>query len=66
MTLMPLTAACKYVPPRKTNEAAILWQLLPRQTLVYNENNRRDSVQADAAGMWRLPGNVNGNVCKLR
>ncbi len=63
MTLIPMTPGCIEAPRRKNNETAILWKLRPRQTVSYVEAKQRLSAEADAAGMWRLPANVEGKVC---
>jgi len=63
MTLIPLTQPCTIVPPRNNNEAAIMWNVHPHQSISYLDKKRKEAAEADAAGMWRLPGNVEGKVC---
>ncbi|MGA8025970.1 MAG: hypothetical protein WB992_02415 [Bryobacteraceae bacterium] len=66
MTLIPMTQSCAMAPDRMNNEVAILWKLRPHQALSYVEKKMKESAEADAAGMWRLPGNVEGKVCVVR
>ncbi len=63
MTLTPMTQPCTVAPHRPTNEVVILWKLRPHQSLSFTENKKQVPAEADAAGMWRLPGNVEGKVC---
>ncbi len=63
MTLIPVTQPCTMVPHRNNNEAAIVWKLRPHQSISYSEDKKKEAAEADAAGMWRLPGDVEGKVC---
>jgi len=64
MTLTPMSGRCTEVPRRKNNnDSVVLWRLQPRQKVIYFSQQRKEPVEADAAGMWRLPQNVEGRVC---
>lgn len=64
LTLTPMTDPCIDVAHRANHsDAVILWQLQPHQRLFYLSDKRKESVEADAAGMWRFPENVDGHVC---
>ncbi len=63
MTLMPITKPCIDVPHMKEKQAMIIWQLVPHQNVFYMNEQKRVSSQADGAGMWLLPGYIEGKVC---
>ena len=63
MTLIPMVQPCTEVPHVKGREAAIMWRLPPHQTITYIYRNKQVSSQADAAGLWLLPGYSEGKVC---
>ena len=64
MTLIPMTQPCVQVPRRKNDEVAILWKLRPHQAVSYIEDKQQRSIDADATGMWRIPANVEGKLCR--
>lgn len=64
LTLIPMSATCVAVPHRKTNaDVVILWKLQPHQRLFYYSAEKKEPLESDAAGMSRLPENVEGDVC---
>lgn len=63
LTLVPITATCIFAPHRPSNEVTILWNVQPHQSLSFLESKKIVLAEADPAGMWRLPANVEGNVC---
>ncbi|MBV9885866.1 MAG: hypothetical protein JO119_04895 [Acidobacteria bacterium] len=66
LLLVPFTGRCVEAPQRRPGESVILWGLRPHQTGSYVDAKQHESFQADAAGMWRLPGNVSGKICVAR
>ncbi|MBV9300498.1 MAG: hypothetical protein JOY62_07420 [Acidobacteriaceae bacterium] len=65
MTLIPVTTQCIDVPQVKGREAAILSGLNPHEAVSYLNGKKRVSSEADAAGLWVLPGYIEGKVCRL-
>jgi hypothetical protein len=63
MTLIPMAQPCTEVPHVQGREAAIIWRLPPHQTISYIFREKQVSSQADAAGLWLLPGYIEGKVC---
>ena len=63
LTLFPMTETCVQIPHRKIDETVVIWRLQPGQTVHYTLNNIPASVQADAAGMWKVPNNAESKVC---
>ncbi|MFL6352824.1 MAG: hypothetical protein ACJ74Z_13375 [Bryobacteraceae bacterium] len=63
MTLMPMTQPCTEVPHVQGREAAIIWRLPPHQSISYVFREKQASSEADAAGLWLLPGHIEGKVC---
>jgi hypothetical protein len=63
MTLIPMAQPCMEMPHVKGREAAIIWRLQPHQTISYLFRDKQVSSQADAAGLWPLPGYIEGKVC---
>ena len=68
MTLMPMAGHCVDVPHRKDhNDSVILWKLQPHQKVFYlsgeKSGENKVAAEADAAGLWRMPENVQGEVC---
>jgi hypothetical protein len=64
LTLMPMAGRCAEVPHRKSNkDVIILWKLRSQQKMFYLTGEKKESVDADSAGMWRLSENVEGRVC---
>ena len=63
MPLIPMAEPCTSVSVVKGRQAAIIWQLQPLQKVFYTNEKKRVSNQADAAGLWLLPGYVQGQVC---
>jgi hypothetical protein len=63
MTLIPATEPCTPLPRRKLNETAVLWKFHPNENLYYLSDKTQESAQADAAGLWRSPNNIEGNIC---
>jgi hypothetical protein len=63
LTLVPMTEPCIEVPHMKGREAEILWRLQPHQVISYMNEKRMVTGQADSAGLWLLPGYVEGKVC---
>lgn len=66
LTLIPVIGGCATVPHFNPSETAIVWQLRPREKLVYIENREKVEVQADPAGLLRLDRNVEGKICRSR
>jgi hypothetical protein len=66
LTLIPAIGACEEVPRLNVNETAILWQLRPRETLIYREKKQRAEAQADPAGMLRVGRYFEGKICRSR
>ncbi len=66
LTLIPATATCIDVPRLNVNEAAILWQFRPGETLVYREKKQRVEAHADPAGMLRVGRYFEGKICRSR
>lgn len=63
LTLVSMNATCTFAPHRPSTEVTILWKLQPHQSLSFLENKKIVKIEADPAGMWRVPGNVEGNIC---
>jgi hypothetical protein len=63
MTLIPMAQHCTEVPHVQGRKAAIIWRLPPHQTISYLFREKQVSSQADAAGLWLLPGYIEGKVC---
>jgi hypothetical protein len=63
MTLIPMAEPCAEVPHVQGREAAVIWRLPPHQTISYLYRDKQVSSQADAAGLWLLPGYIEGKVC---
>ncbi len=63
MTLIPMTGPCIEVPHLKERQAVIIWRLQPRQMVSYVNEKKQVSSQADEAGLWLLPGYVEGKIC---
>ena len=64
MTLIPMTGHCADIPHRSNNnDSVVLWKLQPHQKIFYFGGDRKSSIAADPAGMWRLPENVEGSIC---
>ncbi|MGI8959476.1 MAG: hypothetical protein ACR2IV_06915 [Bryobacteraceae bacterium] len=63
MTLIPMAPPCTEVPHVKGRAAAIISRLTPHQAISYTNRGKQVSSQADAAGLWLLPGYVEGKVC---
>ena len=64
LTLVPMTGHCTDISHReRNNDSALLWKLLPQQKLFYFSGKQKEFVEADPAGMWRVPENVEGHVC---
>ncbi len=63
MTLMPMAEPCIEVTHLKGRQAEIIWRLQPHQTVSYMNEQKKVSGQADPAGMWVLPGYIDGKVC---
>lgn len=66
MTLIPMTQTCLVVPHRRNDEVAIVWKLRPQESVSYYEGKKREAANADAAGLWRLSGNIEGKICVTR
>ena len=64
MTLVPMTEPCVDAPRVKEMETAIVWGLPPHQTVWYVSQKKRVTSEADAAGLWQLPGNIEGKICR--
>ncbi len=61
LTLMPMDSRCTEIPHRKSNnDVIILWKLQPNQKVFYFAGEKKEPVDADSAGMWRLSENVEG------
>jgi hypothetical protein len=63
MTLIPMSGPCMEVPRVKAREAVLIWRLQPYQKISYMNQNVQVSSQADAAGLWPLPGYIEGRIC---
>ena len=64
LTLTPVVGHCAQVEhPKRNSDATIVWKLPPQQKVFYFSDERKSSEEADAAGMWRVPENVEGHVC---
>jgi hypothetical protein len=63
MTLIPMATPCKEVPHVKGREAVLIWRLQPHQKISYTNRQKEVSSQADAAGLWPLPGYIEGRIC---
>ncbi len=64
LTLVPVTqplALSRRIVPQ--TEVTILWKLQPRHSFSFLENKKIVTAEADPAGMWRVPGNVEGKIC---
>ncbi len=66
LRLVPMTANCVEVAPHSQNDAVILWQLQPGETVTYRLNKRQMSLHSDAAGLLLLEARVEGKVCRAR
>ncbi len=63
LALIPLTAPCVELPPRKSNEFAIVWKLPPGQAVAFTADKDQHAAHADVAGMLQLGANIGGKVC---
>ncbi|MDQ2776118.1 MAG: hypothetical protein M3Y57_14555 [Acidobacteriota bacterium] len=63
LTLIPVTEKCVQIEREDRNEGIILWKLNPHEKLTYTVSGANRSVEADAAGMWRVPAEARGKVC---
>lgn len=63
MTLIPVAQPCTEVPGVGGRQAVIIWRLAPHQLISYIYRDKQASSQADAAGLWLLPGYIEGKVC---
>jgi hypothetical protein len=63
MTLIPMLRPCTELPHIKGREAVIISRLQPHENLVYLNERKQVSSQADGAGLWRSPGYIEGKVC---
>lgn len=63
MTLIPMVEPCTEVPRIKGREAVMIWRLQPHQKISYINQKKQVSSQADAAGLWPLPGYIEGKIC---
>jgi hypothetical protein len=63
MTLVAMTEPCIEVTHLNGRQAEIIWRLQPHQAVSYMNEKRKVSGQADPAGLWVLPGYINGKVC---
>ncbi len=66
MELIPMTEQCVQLSPRPNNASAFLWKLPPNGHLKASDGGKTVVMQADRAGLWRVPSNVAGKVCSVR
>ena len=64
LTLIPALTQCFPVPSLAINgDAVVVWGLKPGQKLTFRGDDKQQSRNADAAGMIRIPVQVQGKVC---
>lgn len=66
LQLTPVTQNCVEVQRAASNSTTFLWKLKPNQKLKYTEEKKSMTVEADGAGLWRVPVNIEGKVCAVR
>ncbi len=66
LTLIPLQQRCMDVTQARNNTAFLLWNLQPGQKMTYRYQKKQVPIQADAAGLLRLPSTLEGKVCVAR
>ena len=66
LKLIPVTEPCFQVSQRPNNASSFLWKLPPNNRLKITEGGKTLIVQADRAGLWRVPSNIVGKVCTVR
>ena len=66
LELVPMQERCLDVSPVHNSTTLLLWNLPPGQKMTYKYEKKQTSVQADAAGLLRLPTNLEGKVCMAR
>lgn len=66
LTLVPMEDRCFELSSRPNNTTTILWNLKPRAKLVYIEDGKQQSRNADGAGMWRASAEYRGKVCAVK
>ncbi len=64
LTMVNMVRPCVDIPRKNNNETIILWHIKPLQHLVISAAKPQIAAEADAAGMWRVPRNVEGKVCE--
>lgn len=64
LTIVPATSKC-YDSAPENGKTTILWKLAPRQAVKWSsaDKGKKSSANADAAGMFMLPLNAQGEVC---
>ena len=63
LTLVPVSGKCPEIPAHKNNEAVIFWKFQPGQTVRYDLTGKPSTSQADPAGMWQVPAQIQGKIC---
>lgn len=66
LKLVPMQERCMDVAPSRNDAAIVLWGLQPGEKMMYRYQKKQLIIQADAAGLLRLPTNVEGKVCVAR
>jgi hypothetical protein len=67
LTLIPMMDRCVEIPQIvNRNDSVLVWKLKPGENLVYGKGKEAHTTEADAAGMWRPGGAVEGKVCIAR
>jgi hypothetical protein len=66
LTLIPMEEHCIELSPRPNNATTIIWNLKPQAKLVYIEDGKQQSRNADNAGMWRASPEYRGKACAVK
>jgi hypothetical protein len=64
LTLIPMKEHCVEIPHLTDhNDSVLVWELKPGEKMVHGKGKDQHTSEADAAGIWRPGGAVEGKVC---
>jgi hypothetical protein len=66
LSLIPMQERCIDVDVRPNSASTILWKMRPQTKLVYAEDGKQQSRNADDSGMWRVSAEFHGKLCMAK